>query len=138
MNNALTVSIVKGDRQISYQTNRIVSLECRKMLQRGAFDVFHHDVGSIRLLVLAYIEDGHDGRVRKPACRLGFSPETLAILGLHLKRLAFQGDTLDRNYTVDMRVEGAVHDTHPPASDLPEDLITSESSDPMCWIAHPH
>src|SRR5208337_1957901 len=84
-------------------------------------DKFHRDEHGAR--VLAEIVNGDDIRVIQPPCRLRFALEARDCVRRLRTLDLIATDGLDRNGTLDRRIEGFVDDTHRTAAELAADFV---------------
>src|SRR5438270_7966519 len=117
MNNALAMRIIETTRGLPEDAENTGAgesfLPVEQLLERGAGDELHGDIG--RVVLLGHIVNSDDVGVRQDAGRARFAKKTLALLPAvpGVDELA-EPDSLNRDFTADRRIDGAVNHSHGP------------------------
>ena len=129
MHDALQMGIVEGHGGLAENSEQAVRgerLAGDKLVERGAVDVLHGDVGDVVLRL--HIVDGDDARMREDAGRARFAEQALAQAGTLLGVGDFaEADGLDGDRTADGGIGGQVHDAHGAAAQFAHDFVASDA-----------
>jgi hypothetical protein len=129
MHDALLVGVIEGHGGLAEDGEHAVRgqrLAGDELVERGAVDVLHGDVGDVVLRL--HVVDGDDAGMGENAGRARFAEQTLAQAGALLGVADFaEADGLDGDRTADGGIGGQVHDAHGAAAQLAHDLVASDA-----------
>jgi hypothetical protein len=129
MHDALLVGVIEGHGGLAQNAEHAVRgerLAGNKLVEGGAIDVLHGDVGYVVLRL--HVVDGDDAGVGEDPGRTGLAEQALAQAGALLGVADFaEADGFDGNRTADGGIGGQVDDAHGAAAQLAHDLVASDA-----------